>query len=190
MIVTKCIVHNVNIICIVGSSGANSCSLSYPSCIKGPPATMLSLTPPSPTASSHSSSPTPTLMTMPSLGGPVGLPPLFFFILAGKLKIRKLRKRGKKDGPRSDDHCHFRHPIFQCTLPLAGLGNNPHCCAILLPIMVTRLHGAHCAACGLIPVIGDIVSPPVILQYQNSSGQVIRVIRLIKRVITERLPRE
>ncbi len=35
------------------------------------------------------------------IGGPVGLPPPLFFILAGKLKIRKLRKRGKIDGPRN-----------------------------------------------------------------------------------------
>jgi hypothetical protein len=82
--------------------------------------------------------------------GSSGSSPPLFFVLAGKLKIRKQRKRGKIVRPRTDNHCHFRHPIFQRTLPPTGLGNNPHRCAIQSPIMATRPHGAHCAACGLV----------------------------------------
>jgi hypothetical protein len=41
------------------------------------------------------------------VGGPVGLSPPLFFILAGKLKFKERRKRGKNyqktDGPRTDD---------------------------------------------------------------------------------------
>jgi hypothetical protein len=48
------------------------------------------------------------VVVSPILGGPVGLSPPLFFILAGKSKFEERRKRGKNyqktDGPRTDDN--------------------------------------------------------------------------------------
>ncbi len=62
--------------------------------------------------------------------------PLFLFWRENS-KIRKPRKRGKIDRPRTENHCHFRHPLFRSTLPPAGLGNFPPSCATQSPIMAT-----------------------------------------------------
>ncbi len=49
-------------------------------------------------------------------------------------------------------------PQFHHTLLPTPISNNPHPCAIQLPIMATSLHGAHCVAWGDIAIIGNSAS--------------------------------
>ena len=74
------------------------------------------------------------------IGGPVGLPPLFF-LLAGNSKTEEQKKRGKRDGRRTDRVTISVMPQFHCTLPPAP----PPYPTIPIPVRSNRqLWQCHC----------------------------------------------